>query len=250
MAVQNFDRAHVQARKALTAFLCEALPHLHWSYNWPMPDALAISGEASPYQQTVLWKIETHRRWMKVSEPERLNIAREVVIEWGGIKRITDSRLLEYVRNCSRRNPSLQLEGVSSYSKLLAVAAPDRYAIYDARVAVALNAIQHIWSKEPGIAFNYLPGRNRITGRSHPSKAGFSFDNRFLIKSLTNNGWQPISQNETYSAYLGLLQSILPEFPDYRLHDLEMALFAEAERLALRAMYGRKDPVGRATSCS
>ena len=69
-----------------------------------------------------------------------------------------------YCSWANREDPSTPLSGISSFSKILAIKGPDKYAIYDARVAVSLNAIQIIYQISSGVAFPYVLGRNRITG--------------------------------------------------------------------------------------
>lgn len=83
-----------------------------------------------------------------------------IVCDWGGVKagRATvgswagpefgwhqsydEARLVSFIDQMGRRR-------VSSWSKIFAFAAPDRHAIYDSRVAVALNlALEHLGKPE------------------------------------------------------------------------------------------------------
>jgi len=109
---------------------------------------------------------------------------------------------------------------VASYSKLFSIARPEAYAIYDARVAACLNAVQINGGIRRGIAFNCLPGRNNVVGNT-----------------VTKRGnWVLIKRDETYSRYLDLLETCRAKLPGYDLPRLEMALFANAEAECQRAM--------------
>lgn len=104
---------------------------------------------------------------------------------------------------------------------------PDEFAIYDARVAISLNAIQLLSRSESGVIFTYLSGRNKaltLFRNSEPTKT----------KNLIKNGWQEIEKNKCYSFYLNYLKKVNSYFPTSKLYELEMSLFADAESLADR----------------
>jgi hypothetical protein len=50
--------------------------------------------------------------------------------------------------------------GIASWSKLLAIRAPEKFAIFDARVSVALKALQIVQDHERPIFFPTLPSKN------------------------------------------------------------------------------------------
>ena len=104
---------------------------------------------------------------------------------------------------------------------------PEEFAIYDARVAISLNAIQLLSKSKTGVVFTYLTGRNNaltIFRNSEPTKT----------KNLIKNGWQEIQKNDCYSIYLNYLKIVNSYFPTSKLYELEMSLFADAESLADR----------------
>lgn len=135
----------------------------------------------------------------------------------------------------------MTLKGVASYSKIFAVVHPERFAIYDARVAACLNAVQINAETECGIAFNYVPGRNNIVGNA-VSRRGFTQDPRFSPKRLVQSGWLPVKRNQTYKKYLEVLTLCRAELPDFSLLSLEMALFSNAECECRRAMMRQVGP--------
>lgn len=132
-------------------------------------------------------------------------------------------------------SPATPLKGVASYSKIFAIADMKKYAIYDARVAVCLNAIQWNSNIHKGIAFNYIPGRNNVTGHAR-KKIGFAYNDHFKTKNLVKAGWQRVQRDKTYRVYLDTLNECLKHFREYSLYDLEMVLFSNAEKECVRAM--------------
>lgn len=239
MIIRPEPKEIAQASLCLASFLWKNIGDVVWAYDWGPPKGTGLLPQGSPYRDTILWKETLGARWHQATTEGRKAIAREIISEWGGIRSNSDLTYDAYVRQCSKDNPVTPFKGVSSYSKILAIVQPDCFAIYDARVAVALNAIQYLERSSMGLAFKYPPGRNRITGNPS-SRTGFSYDARFSAERLIQRGWTRIEKDETYRTYMKILHLTLPEFPTHRLHDLEMALFCNAERLALKAMYDEK----------
>jgi hypothetical protein len=73
-------------------------------------------------------------------------------------------------------------------------------------------------------------------GRNTANKKGFVYMSPFRIEKLVSSGWQRIKRNDTYQTYLALLRRCHLEFREHELHDLEMALFANAEAECRKAM--------------
>jgi len=132
------------------------------------------------------------------------------------------------------------IKGIASYSKILAAAFPDDYAIYDARVAVSLNAIQLLNPCEDRIAFHYLAGRNNIVGHAG-KKIGFSQEEKFSIKNLisSNHNFLFIDKNNVYNFYINLLKNVIKNNPHLKLYEYEMVLFAQAEELCTKLMLSK-----------
>ena len=113
---------------------------------------------------------------------------------------------------------------------------PERFAIYDSRVAAALNALQVIRNVENGMVFNVPQGRNKIVG-DLAKKRGFSQDERFKKQTLVaERGWLQIRLDDTYEVYCQFMRAVLEKLPREKLYRLEMLLFASAESLAIEAM--------------
>lgn len=102
-------------------------------------------------------------------------------------------------------------------------------------MAVSLNAIQYIYDVNEGQIFNYIPGRNNITGNAL-KKTRFVYTHPFKKQDLQKLGWGKIKRDDTYKVYLRLLNETLTSFSKHTLYELEMALFANAEKLATQAI--------------
>lgn len=226
-----------QVIETLSQFFDREVPRLSSTYNWKIPEIEGFlrSGH-SDYLSNIELKKFLRGLWEKsTSHNEKLKIARIIISDWGGVRSNKQATLESYVNMILEISQNTPLKGVASYSKLFAIVRPKNYAIYDARVAACLNAVQINACIERGIAFNYVPGRNNIVGNMQ-TRQGFTQDPRFNTRHLVKSGWTPIEEDETYEKYLELLHACLEIKPQYDLTSLEMALFSNAERECLKAM--------------
>ena len=215
--------------ESLLVYFENELPKIKESYNWRIPtiEGFHLCGKKDYYSNIELKKY-FNKKWLNSNVEEKLTLSKIVVSDWGGVKNNNDETLRSYVNELGNPPPSTPLKGVASYSKIFSIADMSKYAIYDARVAVCLNAVQYNFKLKKGIAFNYIDGRNNITGHSG-KKIGFTYLDPFKTKTLVENGWEKIEKDDTYAIYLGVLKECLKALPKYDLHDLEMVLFANAE---------------------
>lgn len=220
----------------LVDYFQTSLPLIQQDYNWKIPkvEGFEQSGQKG-YLANIALKHYLHQQWCAADQTGKQQLARVIVADWGGVKGNKASTLEHYVQQLTSANPATPLKGVASYSKIFAVADPYRFAIYDARVAVSLNALQWLANPDKGLAFSYISGRNNVTGHA-TKRIGFVYTEAFKINNLVKSGWQRMARDDTYTTYMQLLNTCLQYFPDYQLYDLEMVLFAHAEKLALEAM--------------
>lgn len=213
------------------------------TYHWPIPDNIrgAVSGlpEGDGYEANVDLKKRMSRLWKDAkSLEERERLTRFIIRDWGGIRTNSEARISAYAREASKEVPDIEFSGIASFSKVLAIREPEVYAIYDARVAVALNAVHIIGRPDQGELFPYLPGRNTVTGWQG-KKRGFSTlpENARKQLSLLHPGWVSMPRKTAYQSYLTLLNSVIEALPEAapKIYDLEMCLFSQAERLARAA---------------
>jgi hypothetical protein len=231
-----------QTINALCQFFRREVPRLTDTYDWKIPRIVGFpqAGE-SGYQPNLALKKHLKMLWDNAPGDERVEIAQIIVSDWGGVRSNRQETLENYVSAISKPVPPTPLQGVASYSKIFSIVCPERFAIYDARVAACLNALQVNAGIEKGVAFNYVAGRNNVVGNV-AKKSGFTHDVRFSTKRLVQSGWLRIKRDQTYAKYLELLASCLNLLPDYNLASLGMALFASAECECKRAMTERIDP--------
>jgi hypothetical protein len=206
------------------------LPNLSRNYVWPkkgeFPSYSHLGGFTNEggtnYEKNIALKTHSPKIW---ADGDKQEIANWVVSTWGGIHTNKASTLAKYVDDIVSGDIPSDLKGVASYSKILSFMNPHTFAIYDARVAISLNAIQLILGNQTGTAFNYLSGRNTALEkfRKHPSTP---------IRELSSRGWQRIHPNECYTLYLCKLNEAKAALQSHALYELEMALFADAEVLS------------------
>jgi hypothetical protein len=208
-------------------------------YSWDLPrisfDGTPLHTNKTSFEANVELKTRLNEAW-NANPDLRPEIAHWVVSSWGGIRGNQHQTLDIYCSRASREDPSTPLSGISSFSKILAIKDPDKYAIYDARVAVSLNAIQMIYQVSSGMAFPYVLGRNRITGdaASKPPR-GFVYREAAKVKNLISAPyyWKRVPRDQAYARYLGLLRENARNIGVPLCH-LEMTLFCYAPALACR----------------
>lgn len=221
---------------ALVDYFSVELPMLKKNYDWKIPKISGFNHSGKrDYQSNVALKKFFQESWANAkNDAERFDLSLAIVKDWGGVKNNKPETLEKYLGELSKRTPQLSIKGVASYSKIFSMADLDNYAIYDARVAACLNAVQWNFGVK-GLAFNYIPGRNNTTGHAE-KKIGFTYQEQFKTDALVRCGWDRIEKDDTYKTYLKLLKECHSHYPNYRLYDLEMILFANAEVECIKAM--------------
>lgn len=235
--------------RPLFKYIKAELPNLKRSYHWRVPEMIEFRGSGGgDYEENVRFKEFLSERWsVAKNDTERLQVARLVISKWGGIHSNKLSTLERYVSMAQSASPETPHQGVSSYSKLLAIAHPDKFAIYDARVAASLNAIQILSGVRDGFAFRYCSGRNNVVG--HVGKnVGFTQQREFKLRSLKTLGWDAVPARENYSRYLAFLYSCKNLFPDHKLYDFEMILFSNAPDVCREALRFRLNSINQTVS--
>lgn len=173
---------------------------------------------------TVQLKRHLHGRWSLSDHAEKLRLANWVISDWGGITANHPTTIERHLHLVEDDEPEKPWNGIASYSKVLAIADPERYAVFDCRVAVSLNAIQlmqgiHI------LAFKYPVGRNtELT----PDKGRIGFTHIFTPEYLEDKGFVKIRPRYTYRIYTELLHAVR-EQTGRSILATEMDLFARAE---------------------
>lgn len=218
----------------LVEFFAARIPVLHDTYQWKIPriDGFHQLKNTTNIEQNIALKTFLKDQWEIGDFDDRIKLATWIVSSWGGIHGNKSSTINQYVKAVTAGLIPNSISGVASWSKIFAASDPCKFAIYDARVAASLNAIQIIDEPTRASFFPYLPGRNIIVGHSG-KKIGFSYDYRFSKKSLirSSSEWEIIKKKDTYQRYIQLLSMVLTKLPEYKMYHLEMTLFSESENL-------------------
>lgn len=180
-------------------------------------------------QQNIELKWHLAKHWASAALDEKIRIATWIVSDWGGIRRNAEMTILAYVNQADAERPATPFTGISSYSKVLAIKDPDRYAIFDARVAASINAIQILGvsrkkqNPSNSLAFAIPAGRNSVVT---------DFRNNIgSLASLARGGFTPVEADTTFGTYLRLLSEVKRRVGSLSLLQIEMVLFARAPSL-------------------
>lgn len=161
--------------------------------------------------------------WHSSTPSRRLELATWMVRDWGGIKTNKETTIERYVVLAASADPQVKFYGISSFTKVLTIVDPDRYAIYDARVAASLNALQLLTGCYT-LAFPYPPGRNSEIDQP---KTRLGFSDIFTRRELLSRGFASIRRDDAYHFYLQLLEAIR-RASNKSLLEIEMELFGRA----------------------
>jgi hypothetical protein len=214
--------------KGESIFLNFGIQKMRQEYLWKGAD----------YEQTVREKFRLSAAWQELEQmPEadrdagRDALAVRIVKEWGGIGSNGPGKLAKYCAEVGLAETDIPFTGIASRSKILPIAHPDRFVIMDARVVIALAAVQLLASPKKGVLFPYMASRNRILTRSNP--AGFLAKPQFRRKEILkqNPDWRKVDRSVAYAEYLLLLRAVSKaldgEGLEHKIWDLEMTLFSQ-----------------------
>lgn len=203
---------------------------LEGRYFWKLPKAGSKYIEYDPalsnFENTCRLKAELARRWKEGPETHA-ELAEFVVKGWGGIGRNSPATMIAHRLNAERPDPELKFDGIASLSKILVLADPARYSIYDSRVSIALTSIQLLYGPETGIIFPFGIGQSKLfkTFKKTTPHEG-------LVRDFPH--WIALEEDDGYRTYLDILHRLSAEF-DAPIQHLEMSLFGDAENLARQA---------------
>ena len=231
-------------RSALTAFFTGREP-FGWTglgtlpdvYRWPRNRRIPldrlhgihvdIPDDESFYQQNVELKRQLSEIWKTADADQRFEIARWIIKDWGGISAIGDDKVRIFVRDAERKADIGCADRAASCSKVLATVWPDEFCIYDSRVSVSLKAVQLLAGIPPMVVFAFVQGRGKLTRKG----SGFTSRTEFKrVLARLEHQWQFVHKDDSYSLYNSVMRRLARELSRPP-HDLEMLLFAEAERL-------------------
>lgn len=191
--------------------------NLAYEYKWPR------GKKSVPFDKTFENRKELSRKF-KAEPQSRRSIAIEMVRDWGGIRTGKISAIEQMSNQTPEQLIALGLWRISSWSKVIVLHDPEKYLIFDARVAFSINQILQRAEKIVTF-FPTPPSRN-----SYVRAASLHVSHK-KTKALES---ETIKGQHFYIAYLALIQAVAQSLgmPGWQ---LEMALFARAPLLALEA---------------
>jgi hypothetical protein len=217
------EEDHTLLCQVVNRFMDDYASALDVSYSWPIPNDLPVTFERSHASRmdNILLRRAMSDAW--VNEPDRRqNLAVWYVAQWGGIRGNKSETIRGYVQTPPDELAARNLNGVATWSKILAMSEPAKYAIFDARVCASMNALQ-VLQGNALLLFPRLPGRNTKIN-AFERWLGRKYDRRIQI-----------ARPHAYTAYLNVLRTVARQRPS-SIEDIEMTLFSNAEVLAEKAM--------------
>lgn len=210
----------------LERFVDEERARLDDTYQWsipePLPECAFDRDNDSHARANSRLKRALSAAWH--NQPKhRGEIEQWFVVRWGRIRRNNAETMRRYASSTAEQLVEGGLSGIASWSKILVVRDPERYAIYDARVGAALNALQVVHRLEEPLLFPKVPSQNTVIREYQRNEVTVSDNARSVPKG------------SAYTSYLALIGQVAKKL--CVLIDVpEMTLFANATRLANDAL--------------
>lgn len=192
-----------------------------WKVDEDLPQGIYVKG-SSDYERATSLR-EALNTELSKNPNRREELTKFYIERWGGVNGNKPETMKIYASNTPSSIIERRAKGVASWSKALTILDPATYAIYDARVAFSLNALQLTAKIEKPLRFPILQSQNTLLKRTSE-----------LLKSKTK-GWDRLDGDVFYSEYLKLLNTVAKEMR-VTIGDIEMCLFAKAEELATKIL--------------
>ncbi|HET6410269.1 MAG TPA: hypothetical protein VFG14_20430 [Chthoniobacteraceae bacterium] len=154
--------------------------------------------------------------WRSADRNQREEFVSWYIKKWGGIKRLGVQHVVAYAAGPASIDMT-DFTRIASWSKALAMMDPHQFAIYDARVAFALNAVQ-------AIKLGWIPTWFRIPTTQKGVVKGTHID----LERYASPSTIVLGDADVYRAYLYALQKCATS----GMEQSEMILFALTDSLA------------------
>lgn len=153
--------------------------------------------------------------WARGDSGKRRELVRWYIKTWGGINRLGEQHVATYAAGPASIDTT-DFARIASWSKALAMMEPRQFAIYDARVAFALNAVQ-------AIKLGWVPTWFRIP----TTQKGIVKERHIDLERYASPSTVVLGDADVYRAYLHTLQ----EAASLEMGRSEMILFALTDNL-------------------
>jgi hypothetical protein len=199
-------------------------------YKWKkideskIPFGIKLNG-LTELDKNIDLKNKLSEKWnsLTITSKEKLILVEYYISTWGGIHRNSKENLERYALSCSEEIISTGIKGIASWSKALCIRNPYKYAIYDARVASALNFLQIQEGVKNKYQFPILPSRNNIIS-----------DGNSCLKTIFKD-WSKVNTNDFYKKYNELLADVVTRLnnDNVKFPTVEMVLFSKSVELVI-----------------
>lgn len=129
------------------------------------PHSRAAGDQATQLEHQRIYRKQQHSLWKEAvrqrDKAARIRLVRTQIEDWGGIRKNREALIEQYALQPASKLISRGSSGISSWSKALAIRDPRQFAVYDARVALTLNALQVILVGRVDFLFPVPPTQNR-----------------------------------------------------------------------------------------
>ena len=212
--------------ETITVYAKEFIDSENDWYSWreinedKLPNGIELP-LGNQYNKNLVLKQELNNKW-KNSETheEKLELIKYYIATWGGIHTNSKESMNEYAILSARELIKKGKKGIASWSKAIVIHDPNKYAIFDARVAISLNCIQKLYNIENKVLFPVLSSRNKIVARG----------NKLITETAKTENWKKVNEEIFYDQYIEILEKVANEF-NINVSTVEMLLFAKAEKL-------------------
>lgn len=216
-------------QSSLDAYVATQAPMLSTTYDWDFEPAIpqtsfgiTVAGNNWMVKNLDL-KEKLAQAWGTANPSQLLGLAHYYVVIWGGIRAIQMPTLQRHLALVTGGG-GYPIDGIASWSKIATISDPTRYAIFDARVAFSLNALQVLSGLGGSNRFPKLSSRNGVIKRVGEKLDAYA----------RRHAWPDVPRSQVYPLYLKLLGHAAGGIRQpMALARAEMVLFAMAEALAL-----------------
>ena len=161
----NIDERHI---KALATALDPFYSNVEIIYNWKtrptsLPEELDLSEVGTSFQKNLVIRDFIHQRIKISDQEEKKSLFKWVIHNWGGIRSFQAFEIIPaFLEELESGHLTWKSSSrISSLSKIAAFISPDQYAIYDARVSIALNWLLYLDTDYSGPFFKDLSTKSR-----------------------------------------------------------------------------------------
>lgn len=215
----------------LAKYAYQRLPSIECWYLWKVNEDLAkkykLNKDLNAYKLCKDFKRSAGDK-LQAYPNRRFAVARDIVEKWGGINKNGSNTLRRYANLNFMCRPPKDIRGISSWSKVVSIHNPRKFAIFDSRVSCSLNSIQILARVKNGIRFPKLSTQNGDI-------KSFAFE---LHEHIDNLKWD--SNFPVYETYINILikakEKLNRRNRRHSIQDLEMLLFSWSPALALEAL--------------